>query len=332
MIDITQFPGLLLLKSKLESTGAFQPVGFKDVGHCTYQIGTDTSVIVDTAAAVANHLEQTAIDVDSISFLPIFKGLPYVRAIHNDLVVTTSLIEPHRLASYYLFGYKDKKKVTTTSFGSSLIEKLANKNILPRYTQILTQEIFNCDPNSIVHGCFFPYLAGSQNRLTRLILGTATADKVTPVDLGGVKTERITSAGGDSTKGTAQIPYFRTLYRSDSVYFDFRVDINAIRRTGLPIAAQNLLLAISLWKIQKLVSEHYRPRTECILIPRPIEGYHELPTLAELELAIPDLIEQAYQHIPLTERITNVILPADYLETATKIAKSETVEEPIEAE
>ncbi len=73
-----------------------------------------------------------------------------------------------------------------------------------------------------------------------------------------------------------------------------------MRGYGLPASAEQLLIALSLFKIQRFLRNGLRLRTACDLdvgevrVTRPV-GF-ALPSLEELEQALPDLIKRASEH------------------------------------
>jgi CRISPR-associated protein Csb1 len=119
----------------------FQPAGFPEVGHVIYpaprqdkegnRLADEKVCIVDSAASMANHLEQVCLAGENDPSLhPDLTGLPYVKCVTDrnpevkdgvlsghaadprDRPVATSLTEGHRIASdYFLDGLKDFKWV-----------------------------------------------------------------------------------------------------------------------------------------------------------------------------------------------------------------------------
>jgi CRISPR-associated protein Csb1 len=92
------------------------------------------------------------------------------------------------------------------------------------------------------------------------------------------------------------VPFHREEFTGKISAF-FNLDVSQILGYGLGEDAENLLLALALYKIRALLDKPFRPRTACDLEVQSIEvkrpdGY-VLPTLNELESVLPKLIKTA---------------------------------------
>jgi len=340
MIDLNTAPHRIYITADLAADDLIQPVGFKDIGNVApYRMGDHKELLIDTEAAMANWLEAPLMcEPDEVTLVTPLKGLPHVQAIikenNQERILTTSLLEAHRIASYYLFGYKQKGSVIPTEFGKELQAKLQGKAAYPGYFQELVKAIFQVDPNSLVHGVFFPHLQGVKNRIPRTLSVRVRGINPEAVSLGGVKLERVTASGGDAKKGASQVPYFRKLFAVERVEFRAAIDVHQIRQfgfgegtqaVGLSEPQKTLILALCLWKIRKFLTLPYRPRTACDLMPNEqlSANWSDFPSLEDLEKQLPKLIKEAYQDVPEDQRVATVLLSSGALEDAKTASTSE---------
>jgi CRISPR-associated protein Csb1 len=154
-------------------------------------------------------------------------------------------------------------------------------------------------------------------RLPRTLTAFIEAEEVMTVASGGVKNDRVRAAKGDERKtakeGFGNVPFHREEFTGRIVAF-FNLDLALIRGFGLDAApgnadVENLLIALALFKIQKFLRYGLRLRTACDLeisgkleVQRPAE--FAMPSLAELEEELPDLIKAAssgFSNPPNTE-------------------------------
>jgi CRISPR-associated protein Csb1 len=256
---------------------------------------TENVCIVDSAASMANHLESVcqrgAHDLDLVDDL---NGMPYIRCITNTTegkeptenreVVVTSLTEGHRIASsYFIEGIvlsgnakatkrdKDGKDEPLT-LECDLIEKFSivlpgSKKAHPptdKWWNVF-KTIFKVDPNSLVHGVLFPKW---QIKIPRALTAHLEAFGAGRVDRSGVKFDRL----GKTTSGQ---PIFAVDdATAESIRATFVLDVSLIRSfgrkkgddtLGLSEAQQQFLVALALWKIQKLLESPFRFRSGCHL-------------------------------------------------------------------
>lgn len=290
--DVLKGPSPLILSATLKPVAGdrFQPAGFPEIGHVIYKAPRrDATVeqvcIVDSAASMANHLESVcqrgAHDLDLVDDL---NGLPHIRCVTNVAegaaptkereVVVTSLTEGHRIASsYFLDGYRltgDTK--ADGKFDQYLISEFGivlpkSKKAHPPASQWwkVFKTIFELDPNSLVHGVLFPQW---QIKIPRALTAHLEAFGAGRVDRSGVKFDRL----GKTTSGQ---PIFAVDdATAESIRATFVLDVSLIRsfgrlndreQLGISDEQQQLLVALALWKIQKLLEQPFRYRSGCHL-------------------------------------------------------------------
>ncbi len=283
----------------------FQPAGFPEIGHVIYKAprkdgAVEHVCIVDSAASMANHLESLcqrgAHDLDLVDDLD---GMPYIRCVTGDLadgrlpsdkrgVVVTSLTEGHRIASsYFIDGVVvngDAKATKKNKDGKD--EPLTlERDLIDRFGIVLPgsskahppadqwwkvfKTIFERDPNSLVHGVLFPQW---QIKIPRALTAHLEAFGAGRVDRSGVKFDRL----GKTTSGQ---PIFAVDdATAESIRATFVLDVSLIRsfgrkkkdgdkeaQLGLSEPQQAFLVALALWKIQKLLESPFRFRSGCHL-------------------------------------------------------------------
>ena len=275
----------------------FQPTGFPDIGAATYQDPDGTEMLlVESAQSMANRLEKVCYD-DRLD--PALDGLPHV-VVDTPKGTTSSLEEAHRLNSIYIvktdffkglaadLGYEPKGKGYEVKSGRPTRSTLA-------------QVVCRADPNSVVHGVFLEKIAGVL-RLPRVLSSFIEASGVRTVASGGVKNDHLDASGkesGGSAEGYGNVPYHRTEFTAKTVTAYFSVDLHLLRSYRLAAELEQLVYALCLWKIRRLLDADLRLRTACdflvdddkIEVRRPI-GW-ALPSAAELDEAIRSAIGAA---------------------------------------
>jgi len=288
----------LILTATLEPIAGdrFQPAGFPEIGHVIYKApredgSTENVCIVDSAASMANHLEAVcqrgAHDLDLVDDL---SGMPHIRCVTGDLedgrlpsdrreTVVTSLTEGHRIAStYFLNGTPLKRDGVKEDgkFETELIDKFgialpgsSKAHPPPDKWWNVFKTIFEVDPNSLVHGVLFPQW---QIKIPRALTAHLEAFGAGRVDRSGVKFDRL----GKTTSGQ---PIFAVDdATAESIRATFVLDVSLIRsfgrkkkaggnetQLGLSEKQQEFLVALALWKVQKLLESPFRFRSGCHL-------------------------------------------------------------------
>lgn len=287
-------PRLLIEVSLRPVAGTrFQPTGFPDLGAATYKSadGIDT-LLVESAQSIANRLEAAIWDSATNDLVAPLAGMPYVVSTDTSgEPLTNSVLEAHRINSPYIYnaegfaaiaadvGYDEKKPFNSRKLAAALLKY---------------------DVNSLLHGIFLEKIGGVV-RLPRALSGFIEASNINVAASGGVKNDRVRASKGDEGKdasaGYGNVPFHRDEYTGVITGY-FNLDLALIRGFGLGSAAEDLLVALALYKIQRFLRDGLRLRTACDLdatevkVTRPKAGF-ALPTITELEAALPKLITAA---------------------------------------
>lgn len=289
----------LLLKAALQPLQGtrFQSTGFPDLGAATYD-GPDgrKMLLVESAQSMANRFEAVCWDSVANDWVAALKGLPVVKVNDNaGKPLTNSVLEAHRLNSPYITNAKGFEAIKS-------VIAFDEKRAFDRDS--LVRALLKYDPNSLLHGIFLEKIAGVI-RLPRALTGFIEADEVNVAASGGVKNDRVSATKGDEGKtakeGFGNVPFHREEFVGNITVF-FNLDLALIRAFGLGEAAEKLLIALALFKIQKFLRDGLRLRTACDLeikegekleVQRPKE--FAMPSLADLENELPSLIKGAAQ-------------------------------------
>ena len=285
----------LLVEAELKPVQGhrFQPTGFPNLGHARYPSpdGNGEMVLVESAQSMANRLEAVCWDEVADDWVAPLKGLPIVKVIDSKgRALTNSLIEAHRLNSPYILESKDR------SVFDMLKNRLAAMEIGRVDLRALAKVLLEFDANALLHGIFLAKkeLAGGRLRLPRSLSAFIEAEDANVAASGGVKNDNV-DPSGDTGKGFGNVPFARDEWVAASIKAYFNLDLRQIRAFGLGADVGRLLIALGLFKIRRFLAVGLRLRTACdldldsITVTRP-EGF-ELPELADLEKALPKLIE-----------------------------------------
>lgn len=284
----------LLVEAELQPVQGhrFQPTGFPNLGAATYKApdGTDM-LLVESAQSVANRLEAVCWDEVADDWVAPLRGLPVVKVTNGDgHPLTNSVLEAHRLNSTYI---ENSDWFASLKHEIDYDEKRAQPidmrgKVFPA--------LLKYDPNSLLHGVFLESIAGVI-RTPRALSGFIEAEDVKTASSGGVKNDRIDPTGkisGGAAKGGGNVPYARDEFTAKKILAYFNLDLAQIRAFGLGNEAEQLLIALALFKVRKLLAEGLRLRTACDLglvslnVTRP-DGF-EIPGMDELKGALPGLI------------------------------------------
>ncbi len=295
----------LLLEARLQPLQGtrFQPTGFPNLGAATYDgPNGERMLLVESAQSMANRLEAVCWDGVADDWVAPLKGLPLVKVRDkSDRPLTNSVLEAHRINSPYILEGKDKRV-----FGM-LKADLAAMEEGPVDIRKLAAVLLRLDTNALIHGVFLAKsdLAGGRLRLPRVLSSFIEAADVREAQSGGVKNDHVKPGkGGEgqtSSEGFGNVPFARSEFTSPRLIAYFNLDLGQIRAFGLGEAANKLLIALSLFKIQALLCDGLRLRTACdlevkgegIALKRPA-GF-TMPTLADLQAALPALIAAVAQ-------------------------------------
>jgi CRISPR-associated protein Csb1 len=269
-------------------------------------------LLVESAQSMANRLETVCWDTTANDWVAPLKGLPAVLVNDKDgKPLTNSVLEAHRLNSAY---------IATAKGFDTIKEAIAFNDKRPFDRNPFLKALLNFDVNSLLHGIFLEKIAGVI-RLPRALTAFIEASNVTTVASGGVKAGK-GDEGQTAKEGFGNVPFHREEFTGNITAF-FNLDLALIRGFGLGANVEALLIAISLFKIQCFLRDGLRLRTACdldvegdVYVQRP-ESF-ALPTLAEVEAALPGLITKAYGG-ESAKRFTTVT----YEETAAKKGKGD---------
>ena len=263
-VDLTPLDNAkrLLFKIPLEPLqgSRFQPTGFPSLGAATFQTGKGTSLLVESAQSMANHLEMTVWDAARKDIKDELKGLSHVRVTRNGEFLTDTILESHRLNSPYLLEGKDK------TFVDTLKEDIGVLETGPIDRRKLAKTLLKYDINSLLHGVFLakPQLAGGRLRVARALSAFIEADDVRVAPSGGVKNDHV-NPSGVTKDGFGNVPFARDEYTAESITLYVNLDLAQIRGYGLGDAVERLLTLLSLYKLRALTGEGMRLRTACDL-------------------------------------------------------------------
>lgn len=291
----------LLIEATLRPVAGtrFQPTGFPDLGAATYRLPSGTEMLlVESAQSMANRLETVCWDPVANDWTAPLRGLPLVAVLNQaGEPLTNSVLEAHRLNSPYILEGKDKR------FLETLKRELATGEKTPVDLKKLTKALLRYDVNSLLHGIFLAKgeIAGGRMRLPRALTAFIEAANVTRATSGGVKNDLVNPAG-DAKRGFGNVPFHREEF-CGTVTAYFNLDLALIRGFGLGADAARLLVALALYKIRRFLLEGLRLRTACdlelaeeqpdavLFVKRPAGGTFTLPSLTDLEAALPALIQ-----------------------------------------
>jgi CRISPR-associated protein Csb1 len=272
------------------------------------------------------------------------QGMPYLRCVTGELedgklspekreVVVTSLTEGHRIAStYFLEGRAlDREGLPTQSPDSTESKKgkgKANANATGKFEEKLIadfgivlpgssrahppadkwwnvfQTIFRYDPNALVHGVLFPQW---QIKIPRVLTAHLEAFGASRVDRSGVKFDRL----GKTTSGQpifavddATAREIRATFILDTALVRSFGRTNGTTPLGLTQAQKEFLVALALWKIQRLQETPFRFRSGCHLKCARLTD--DAGQEVKLDVAIKDAIAEAGFEDP---RVTDIFWP-----------------------
>lgn len=294
-LDLLKDEPRLLIEASLRPIAGtrFQPTGFPDLGAATYKSADGADMLlVESAQSMANRLETAIWDAAADDLVAPLKGLPYVVATGSDgQPLTNSVLEAHRINSPYIYNAEGFDAIQTDV---GFDEKK------PFNSRKLAAALLKYDINSLLHGIFLEKIGGVV-RLPRALSGFIEATQVSVAASGGVKNDRVRASKGeegkDASAGYGNVPFHRDEYTGVITAY-FNLDLALIRGFGLGAPAENLLVALALYKVQRFLRDGLRLRTACDLdatevkVTRPRSGF-TLPAIAELEADLPTLISAA---------------------------------------
>lgn len=309
--DLPLAPRLLLQAELSPVQGTrFQPTGFPDVGAGVYTLPNGKEqLLVESAQSVANRLELACWDDATNDLVAELQGIPYVRVNASDgQLLTTSIQEAHRLNSPYI--------ERTDFFEKDLSSAIAFDEKRPMERGKLIAALARFDVGCLLHGVFLESIAGVL-RVPRALSGFIEADGVARVNTGGVKNDRVqpskdADGGRTAAEGFGNVPFHRTEFVAERIVAYFNVDLEQLRGYRLGVEMERLLLALSMYKVQKFLATGLRLRTACDFAASAVDvrapaGFAP-PSLGVLAEALPALIKSAQKHFaspPVTTAVFN---------------------------
>ena len=244
----------------------FQPTGFPDLGAATFVVpqadgSGRPALLVESAQSMANHLEAVCWDASKEELVDPLHGLSYVRVERDGTFLTSSVLEAHRLNSHYIeAGNKG-------AFHKALAAEIAVAKDEPIDPRRFRSTVLKYDVNSLVHGVFLESIDG-RLRIARTLSSFIEADDVNVATSGGVKNDHVSPQkleGKGAASGQGNVPFHREEYTARRITAYFSLDLNQIRGYGLGPDVEDMLIALALFKIRRLLDCHLRLRTACDL-------------------------------------------------------------------
>lgn len=246
----------------------FQPTGFPDLGAAVYERPDGKRMIlVESAQSVANRLEATCLDTSGIDIAPELVGIPYISANLDGKVdgndysaKTTSLIEAHRINSPFIISNEEFRAEFKSRANYEKGKTLDWKKI--------ALALLYYDPNSLLHGAFMANLEDGRVKVQRALSGFIEAEGINEVVSGGVKNNPLDPTGkiratNHDKDVYGNVPYHRMEYTAERIVAYFNFDVSTFEGYGLPRQAKELLIALGLYKVRRLLNQGLRLRTAC---------------------------------------------------------------------
>lgn len=285
----------------------FQPTGFPDLGAATYD-GPDgrRMLLVESAQSMANRLETVCWDSVNDDWVSALKGLPAIKVVDGKgQPVTNSVLEAHRTNSPYILEGNDKTVL------EMLKRELAGMEEGAVDIRKLAAVLMRCDTNALIHGIFLAKsdLAGGRLRLPRVLSSFIEAEDAQEAQSGGVKNDHV-NPSGDTARGFGNVPFSRTEFSSPKITAYFNIDLAQIRGFGLGLAAEDLLIALALFKIRRFLEVGLRLRTACDLDVVEVKTTRPenfvIPDTARLGTGLQELIKKVFEEVPAEQRVTMI--------------------------
>ncbi len=258
----------LLIEAELKPLQGerFQPTGFADLGAARYSLPDGTEMLlVESAQSVANRMELACWDEKKGDYISALRGLPFIQVNYSSQPLTNSVLEAHRINSEYIMS---------TKFKDDFSREINCQKDMPIDWLLLRKSLLKYDIGSLLHGSFLEEIDG-RLRITRAISGFIEAKDVSVVENGGVKNNFVQPT---LKQGEGNVPFHRTEFTAKNITAYFNLDLALIRGYGLNENATKLLIALSLFKVRRFLSNGLRLRTACDLdcigglkITRPID-------------------------------------------------------------
>ena len=183
----------------------------------------------------------------------------------------------------------------------------------PINRRILAETLLKFDIGSLLHGVFLAKkeLAGGRLRIARAISAFIEADGAKVAASGGVKNDHV-NPSGDTKAGFGNVPFARDEFTADTITLYVNIDLAQIRGYGLGKDVEELLIALALFKLRRLLSSNLRLRTACdfdltgLRVTRPQS--FTIPERTAIEIELPALIQAVAAEGAFADpRVTTVI-------------------------
>lgn len=246
---------------------SFQPTGFANLGAAEFtRPGGQPALLVESVQSMANRLEDVGVDAATREPVEQLRELPWIAVRDGDgALLTSSRLEPHRLASVYV---RDSTLDGTVGV-DWLVARLGLRPKTPLSMPEIYRAVFELDPLCLVHGVFFSDKKFTGNpKVRRAVTAVVEAHGVAPVVSGGLKRDDVqfkASTGAGAEEGYGFVPFGRTEYVADDIVLSASVDLHQIRGYGLGEAETRLLELLAVWELASLLEQPLRLRTACDL-------------------------------------------------------------------
>jgi hypothetical protein len=168
----------------------------------------------------------------------------------KNAFLTSSVREPHRLASPYVLGAKRGDAVYRDEMRTALE---ANRD-RPVHIWKMVPALFERDPGCVMHGVFLEEIDG-RIRLPRLVSAYIEAASPNQANSGGVYRGEVTAKDN--------IPYPRQEFTSSAITASFIFHLATLKGYGLDSNKNRFLQAWAFYKIDRFLYQHLRLRTAC---------------------------------------------------------------------
>jgi len=249
----------------------FQPTGFADLGAAVYERPDGTRMLlVESAQSMANRLEHTILAGEGPRMVKELDGLPYilVQLTGATEAETSSLLEAHRINSPYIISDKN--------FQADFVKLAGYQKGKPLDWPKIARALLYYDPNALLHGVFLANLEDGRVKVPRAITAFIEAEDIREAASGGVKNNPIDPQGkirsiNETGNVYSNVPYHRMEFTAKKMTAYFNLDLSLLTGYGLEPEAQELLIALALYKIRRLLNGQMRLRTACDLMQKGSE-------------------------------------------------------------
>lgn len=291
-LDSLEGARYLALDVELEPLGSptIQPTTFANTGPSFYEAPDGgLAAVIDSVASMANQFELTIWDEATCAPVHSVAALPWVKVEDaNGDYYTSSRTAAHRLnAASVMTG---RVESDTEVFGARIERLLGDAS--PPVQRRLAHVVWDHDPLSIIHGCWFAGFWDGRARLTRALTARIDALDVQSqsAQIGGQKSRdaldepgSVQDTGFKTVRGEA--PYYTSEVSAGRIIAPVVLDLSLLRSYSLSPKAHSALVSTAVLMIAELVSAWPRRRSRCILVPKadPVVRMPEGWTLPPLD-------------------------------------------------